>query len=136
MIADMESNKKKLSPIITELILRKRKLNISLVFMSRSYFKVYRTIRLNPTHYFIMRIPNKRELQQMASNHSTDIDFKDFIKIYKDYTQKPYSFLVKDTTLSSHNPLRFKKSLLQKSVLLRKSKQSIAKASKTKLNMI
>ena len=94
MIADMESNKK-LSPV-TELFLRGRKLNISLVFISQSYFKVPKTIRLNATHYFIMKIPNKRELQQIASNHSSDIDFKDFTKLYKDYTKEPYSFLVND----------------------------------------
>ena len=80
MIADMESNKK-LSPKVTELFLRGRKLNISLVFISQSYFKVPKTIRLNATHYFIMKIPNKRELQQIASNHSSDIDFKDFMKL-------------------------------------------------------
>ena len=58
------------------------------------------TIRLNATHDFIMKIPNKRELQQIASNHSSDIDFKYFTKFYKDYTKEPYSFLVKDTNLS------------------------------------
>ena len=63
-------------------------------------------------HYFIMKIPNKRELQQIASNHSADIDFKDFMKLYKEYAEEPYSFLVKDTTLSSDNPLRFRKNLL------------------------
>ena len=74
MIADMEYNKK-LSPIVSELFLRGRKLNISLVFISQSYFKAPKTTRLNATHYFIMKIPNKRELQQIASNHSSDIDF-------------------------------------------------------------
>ena len=68
MIADMEADKK-LSPIVTELFLRGRKLNISLVFISQYYFKVPKTIRLNATHYFIMKIPNKRELQQIASNN-------------------------------------------------------------------
>ena len=67
---------------------------------------------MSGTHYFIMKIPNKRELQQIASNHSSDIDFKDFMKLYKDYTKEPYSFLVNDTTLSSDNPLRFRKNLL------------------------
>ena len=113
IIADMESTKK-LSPIVTELFLRGRKLNISLVFIWQSYFKVPKTIRLNATHYFIMKIPNKRELQQIASNHSPDIDFKYFIKLYKDYTKELYSFLVNDTSLSSDNPLRFRKNLLQK----------------------
>ena len=111
MIADVESNKK-LSPVVTELFLRGRKLNISLLFISQSYFKVPKTIRLNATHYFIMKIPNKKEIQQKASNHSSDIDFKNFMKLYKEYTKEPYSFLVNDMTLSSDNPLRFRKNLL------------------------
>ena len=102
IIADMKSNKK-LSPVVTELFLRRRKLNILLVFISQSYFKVPKTIRLNATQYFIMKIPNKRELQQIASKHSSDTDFKDFMKLYKEYTKEPYSFLVNDTTLSSNN---------------------------------
>ena len=70
-------------------------------------------IRLNSKDFFIMKIPNKRELQQIALNHSSDIDFKDFIKIYKKYTVEPYSFLVNNTTLPSNNPLRFKNILLE-----------------------
>ena len=85
MIADIKSNKK-LSPIVTELFLRGRKLNISLVFISESYFKVSKTIRLNATHCFIMTIPYLTELQQIASNYSSDIDFKDFMKIFKECT--------------------------------------------------
>ena len=60
-----------------------------------------------------MKIPNKRELQQIAINHSSDIDFKDFMKIYKKYSAKPYTFLVNDTTLQSDNLLRFSKNLLK-----------------------
>ena len=82
MIVDMINNKK-LNSIVTELFIRGRKLNISLVFITQSYFKVPKDVRLNSTHFFIMKIPNKRELQQIALNHSSDIDFKDFIKIYK-----------------------------------------------------
>ena len=59
-----------------------------------------------------MKIPNKRELQQIASNHLSEIDFKDFMKLYKEYTKEPYSFLVNNMTLSSDNPLRFRKNLL------------------------
>ena len=59
-----------------------------------------------------MKISNKRELQQIASNRLSDIDFKDFMKLYKDYTKQPFSFLMNDTTLSSNNPLRFRKNLL------------------------
>ena len=104
MIADMEFNKK-LSPKVNDLLLRGRKLNISLAFISQSYFEIPKAIRLNPTHYFIMKIPNKRELQQTTSNHSSDIDFKYFMKLYKKYTKEPYSFLVNDTTLSSDDPI-------------------------------
>ena len=111
MIADMESNKK-LSPKVTELFLRGRKLNIALVFISQSNLKVLKTIRLNAIHYFILKIPIKKELQQIAPNHSPDIDFKDFVKLYEDYTKEPWKLLANDTTLSSDNPLRFRKKLL------------------------
>ena len=107
MIADMES-KKILSSVVTELFLRGRKLNILLVFISDSYFKVPKTIRPNAAHYCIIKIPNKREPLQIASNHSSDIGFKDFMKLYKDYTKEPCSFLVNDTNLSSDNPLKFR----------------------------
>ena len=64
-------------------------------------------VRLNSTHYFVMKTTNRKGLQKIAINHSSDIDFKDFMKIYKKYTAEPYSFLVNDTTLSSHHPLPF-----------------------------
>ena len=111
MIADMINNNK-LNPIVTELFIRGRKFNISVVFITQSYFKVPKDVRLNSTHFFIMKIPNKREPQQIALNHSSDIDFKDFMNIYKKCTKEPYSFLVNDTTLPSDNPLRFRKNLL------------------------
>ena len=95
------------------MFIRGRKLNISLVFIMQSYFKVPKDVRLNSTHFFIMKILNKRELQQIALNHSLDIDFKDFMKIYKQYTAEPYYFLVNDATLASNNPLRFKKNILK-----------------------
>ena len=79
--------------------MRGRKLNISLVFILQSYFKVPKDIRLNAAHYFTMRIPNKRELQQIAWNHWSDIEFKDFMKPYKDYTKELFSFLVSYITL-------------------------------------
>ena len=106
MIADMINNNK-LNPVVTELFIRDRKLNISIVFITQSYFKVPKDVRLNSTHFFIMKIPNKRELQQIALNHSCDIDFKDVMKIDKKYTKEPYSFLVNDTTVPSDYPLRF-----------------------------
>ena len=95
----------------TELFIRGRKLNVSLVFITQSYFKIPKDFRLNSTHFFIMKIPNKRELQQIAINHSSDISTKDFINIYRECTAEPYSFLVNDATLASDNPLRFRKNL-------------------------
>ena len=78
MIADMLSNKK-LDPIVTELFIRGKKLNIYLVFITQFYFAVPKNVRLNSIHYFLMKIPNKRELQQIAFHHSPDIDFQDFM---------------------------------------------------------
>ena len=112
MIADMINNNK-LNPILTELFIRGRKLNISIVFITQPSFKVQKDVRLNSKHFFIMKIHNKRELQQIALNHSSDIDFKVFTKIYKKCAKGPYSFLVNDATLSSDDPLRFRKNLLR-----------------------
>ena len=88
MIADMIHNKK-LNSVVTELFIRGRKLNISLVFITQSYFKVPKDVRLNTSHFFIAKIPNKRELQQIAINHSSDINTKDFINIYRKYRAEP-----------------------------------------------
>ena len=82
MIADMVHNKKRNS-IVTELFIRGRKLNISLVFITQSYFKVPKDVKLNTSHFFIAKIPNKRELQQTAINHSPDINTNDFANIYR-----------------------------------------------------
>ena len=112
MIADIINNKK-LNPIVTELFIRGRKLNTSIAFITQSYFKVPKDARLNFTHFLIMKIPNKRELQQIALNHSCDIDCKDFMKINKKCTIEPYFSLVNDTTLLSDDPLRFRKNLLK-----------------------
>ena len=98
IIVHMQANKK-LSLIVNELFLRGMKLSISLVFISQSYFKVPKTIRLNAMHYCIMKIPNKREIQPKGSNHSSHNDFKDFMKLNKDCIKEPFSFLVNDTTL-------------------------------------
>ena len=110
MIADMIHNQK-LNSIVTELYITGRKLNISLVCITQSYFKVPKDVRLNTSHFFIAKIPNKRELQQIAINHSSNINTKDFANIYRKYTTEPYSFLVIDTMLASNNPLRFRKNL-------------------------
>ena len=112
MIADM-INSKRLNSIVTELFIWGRKLNISLVFITQSYFKVPKDVRLNTSHFFIAKIPNKRELQQIAINHSSDINTKDFTNIYRKCIAEPYSFLVNDTTLASDNPLRFRKLFLK-----------------------
>ena len=90
IIADMLNMR--LNPIVSELCIRGRKVNISLVFITQSYFAVPKNLRLNSTHYFIMKILNKQGLQQIAFNHSSDIDFKDFMNLYKKWTAKPYSF--------------------------------------------
>ena len=110
MIADMIHNKK-LDSIVTELFIRGRKLNISLAFISQSYFKVPKDVRLNTTHFFIAKIPIKRELREIAINHSSDIKTEDFINTFKECAVEAYSFLVNDTTLASNNPLRFRKNL-------------------------
>ena len=90
---------KKFQAIIKELFLR--------------CFSVPKDVRLNSTHYLIMKINNKRELQNIAINHSADIDYNDFVKIYREYTKEPYSFLTIDTILPASDPLRFRKNLFQ-----------------------
>ena len=111
MTANMINNKK-LNSVLNELFIRGRKLDIPIAFITQSYFKVPKDVRLNSTHFFIMKISNKTELQQIALNHSSDIDVKDFMKIYKKCNAEPYSFLVNDTTLPSDNILRFRNNLL------------------------
>ena len=111
MIADIESNKK-LGSIVTEWFLRIRELNILFVFISEFYCKVPKTIRLDSTHCLITKITNKRELQLIASNNFSGINFKDFMKLYKSYAKEPYSFSVNNTTLSSDNILQFARNLL------------------------
>ena len=110
MIADIMTNKK-FQAIIKELFIRCRKLNISLVFITQSYFSFPKDVRLNSMHYLIMKINSKRELQNIAINHSSDIDYQDFINIYRECTKEPYNFLTIDTTLPASDPLRFRKNL-------------------------
>ena len=110
MIADIMTNKK-FQAIIKELFIRCRKIIISLVFITQSYFSVPKDVRLNSTHYFIMKINNSRELRNIAINHSADINNKDFMKVYRECTKKPYCYLTIDTTLPSSNPIRFRKNL-------------------------
>ena len=96
MIVDIMSNKK-FQAIIKELFIRCRKLNVSL-FITQSYFSVPKELRLNSTHYFIMKINNRKELQNIVINHCTDMDYKDFMKIYRECTE-------------ASDPLRFRKNL-------------------------
>ena len=86
-------------------------INISVVFITQSYFSVPKDVGLNSMHYFIMKINNSRELRNVEINHSADINYKDFMKVYGECTKEPYNFLTIDTTLPSSNPLGFRKNL-------------------------
>ena len=98
MIANIISNKKH-NQIVTEIFIRERKVNISTVFISKPYFTVPKDVRLISTHFFIIKIPNKLELQQIAFDHSSDIAFNDFMNIYKNYIAKLHAFLLNNSTL-------------------------------------
>ena len=110
MIAYIMTNKKS-QAMIKDLFIRCRKLNISLVFSTQSYFSVPKDVRLNLTHYLIMKINNRKELQNTSINHSADVDYKYFMEIYRECTKKPFNFLAIDTTLPTGNPLKFRKDL-------------------------
>ena len=106
--------KKNFNPIVPELFIKGRKLNISLVFIAQSYLAVPNNVRLNSTYYFIMKTPNKRQLQQIVFDHSSNIGLRDFMNPYKKCIAKPYSFSVIDTILALDNLLRFWKNLLER----------------------
>ena len=110
MIADIMTNRR-FQAIIKELFIRCRKLNISLVFITQSYFSVLEDVRLNSTHYLIMNINKRKELQNIAIDHSADIDYNDFMKIYSECTKEPFNFLTIDAMLPAWDPLRFRKNL-------------------------
>ena len=110
MIADIMNNRR-LQAIIKELFNRCRKLNISPVFITQSYFSVPKDVRLNSTHYLIMKINTRQELQNITIDHSEDIDYKGFMKIYRECTKEPFNFLTIDATLPACDPLRFRKKL-------------------------
>ena len=99
MISPVMSDKKA-QQLLIDLFIRCRKLNISLCSLTQSYFSVPREVRQNCTHYIISKLNNERELQNIAINHSADIDYKDFIEIYKKCTKEPCNFLAIDTTKS------------------------------------
>ena len=104
---------KKLIPIMAEWFIREKKLDISLVFIAESYFPVLKNIRLKSAHYFVMKTPIKRELQETTFNHSPDIDFQYFMHFYKKSTAEQYSVLIIDTLFPSDNSLRFRMNLLE-----------------------
>ena len=110
MILDIMTNKK-FQTIIKELFIRCRKLNISFVFITQSYFSVPKNVRLNSTHYLIVKINNERKLQNIAINHSANIDYNDFMKVYRECTKEPINFLTIDTMLLASDHLRFRKNL-------------------------
>ena len=105
---------KEINPVITGLFIKGRKINIYFVFITQSRFAVSTNIRRTSTHYFLKKVPNKQELQQIAFNQSLDIDFKDFINLYKKCTAKSYSFLVVDATLAPDNVSCFRKNLVER----------------------
>ena len=114
MIADI-MNDKKFKVLVQELFIRSRKLNVSIVFIMQSYFRTPKDARLNSIHYLLMKIQSKKELQNIAQDNSGDVDFKDFLKIYKNCTKEPYSFMIIDTTLPSCDPMRFRQSFFKNS---------------------
>ena len=83
---------KKAQQVLKELLIRCRKLNISLCFLTQSYFSVPKDVRLNCTHYIIFKLNNKIELQNIAINHSSEIEYKDFVNIYRKCNENPYNF--------------------------------------------
>ena len=91
---------KKAQQVLKELFIRCRKLNISPCFLTQSYFSVPKDVRLNCTHYIIFKLNNQRELQNIAINHATDIDYKDFVKIYRNFIKELFNFLTTDTTVN------------------------------------
>ena len=106
MIADIMRSEK-FKAIVKELFIRCRKLNISIVFITQSYFRTPKDARLNSTHYILMKIVNKKELKSIAEENSGHLDFKDFLKIYNDCSKEPYSFILVDTRPIA--PVTFKK---------------------------
>ena len=96
MTADIMRSEK-FKAIVKELFIRCRKLNISIVFITQSYFRTPKDARLNSTHYMLMKISNKKELKSIGEENSGHLDFKGFLKIYNYCTKEPYSFMIVDT---------------------------------------
>ena len=104
MIADIEHNKN-FKKVIKELFYRARKLNVSIVFITKSYFRALKDARLNSTHYVLMKIGNKKELKSIAEEKSGHLHHKDFLKMYNYCTKEPYSFMLIDARPTATNPL-------------------------------
>ena len=105
MMADI-IRREKFKAIVKELFIRCRKLNISIVFITQSYFTTPKDARLNSTHYIIIKIDNKKELKSIAEENSGHLDFKEFLKIYDYCTKEPYSFMMVDTRPTAHITFR------------------------------
>ena len=102
----------KLPARVTELFIWGRKLGVSVIFVTQSYFRTPKDIRVNCTHYFLMGIPNKKELQQISYNHSAEMDFREFKELYKRCTPGKHDFMVLDMTLPADDPRRYRRNLL------------------------
>ena len=105
MVADIEYNKN-FKRIIKELFYRARKINVSVVFITQSYFRALKDARLNSTHYIIMKINNKKELKRIAEENSGHLDYKDFLKMYNYCKEEPYSFMTIDARPTATKPLK------------------------------
>ena len=105
MIADIEFNKK-FKRIIKELFYRAHKINVSIVFITQSYFRALKDARLNSTHYILMKIGNKKELKKIAEEKSGHLDYKDFLKMYNYCMEGPYSFMTIDTRPTATIPFK------------------------------
>ena len=112
MISHVMSDKKA-QQVLKDLFIRCRKLNISLCFLTQSYFSVPKDVRLNCTHYILFKLNNRRELQNISVNHSADIDYRDFIKIYRVCTKEPFNCLTIDTTTKDNKFIKNFEEILQ-----------------------
>ena len=113
MIVDMLNNKE-FNPIVTKLFISGTKVNISLIFIIQSYIAVPKNIRLNSTHFFITKIPDKEKIQWIVTYHSTDFKSKELMHLNKNCTRKPYYFLVIYITPTSGIPLDFRNNFLER----------------------
>ena len=110
MIADVMNNKK-YQAIPKDLFIRSRKINVSVIFISQSYFRISRDVRLNSSHFILMKLNDPREINNIANNHSLTLSNKQFINLYKKSTINKYSCFVIDLVMDSSDPLCFRKNL-------------------------